>query len=522
MVGDQPKPFLLEIFLDFRDLSSDAVKELERIIDVSSFSNKSVGSNYQIIFSKSESLENTETVKYLNVSEESAQTLMFQSDLVHNVYSDQGDIEFSIDLFVEQFWKHYHDDILKIGKRNLKLFPSTTPIELNIAQEKVLRDFLYSKDTSLSFGDQSKSLLKVSISNYFKIADLNDSTFLLPIDEGQYCLFHLKESTSLSAVDYRIEIATYYREIKKMFNLSGENLKLQSELNDDLNFLNLLEYGVVGLNSDNDIVFYNDRFLKFSYTGDKFAELDKTIFLDKSSNKKYYVERFQHKYDVDHMWVYLFIPIVLSDSHLEELGIISSSLAHELNNPLAGMLATTEVILLETLKDEDREIVREIENTLKRSKNMVSLFLSFSRYRQEELLPLSTSLLESSIEQALSLLRSRLMENNFQLIVEQTIEPSFYRKVDASSFTIFLYLFFNEVLTNLSHQKLIDTENISSIPIKLSLVDSQITISFDNEKFVPTVESLDHNDFLIHLLKQQKITINQYQGQIVLVWEESQ
>lgn len=71
---------------------------------------------------------------------------------------------------------------------------------------------------------------------------------------------------------------------------------------------------------------------------------------------------------------------LLESAKLAELGTISSSIAHELNNPLGGMLNFTQLILMDLNGTEDyyRDIV-EIEHGIQKCKTIVQNLLGFSR-----------------------------------------------------------------------------------------------------------------------------------------------
>lgn len=71
---------------------------------------------------------------------------------------------------------------------------------------------------------------------------------------------------------------------------------------------------------------------------------------------------------------------LLESAKLAELGTISSSIAHELNNPLGGMLNFTQLIKMDLKGDEDyyNDIV-EIENGIQKCKLIVQNLLGFSR-----------------------------------------------------------------------------------------------------------------------------------------------
>lgn len=71
---------------------------------------------------------------------------------------------------------------------------------------------------------------------------------------------------------------------------------------------------------------------------------------------------------------------LLESAKMAELGTISSSIAHELNNPLGGMLNFTQLIKMDLTGDEEyyNDIV-EIENGIQKCKMIVQNLLGFSR-----------------------------------------------------------------------------------------------------------------------------------------------
>ncbi len=63
----------------------------------------------------------------------------------------------------------------------------------------------------------------------------------------------------------------------------------------------------------------------------------------------------------------------------EELGIISSSIAHELNNPLGGVSGALDVLLLDEHKGDIKERLQEMKGGVLRCKKLVETFLGFSK-----------------------------------------------------------------------------------------------------------------------------------------------
>lgn len=76
---------------------------------------------------------------------------------------------------------------------------------------------------------------------------------------------------------------------------------------------------------------------------------------------------------------------LLETSKMAELGIIGSSIAHELNNPIAGMTSFLQLILMD-LRPEDPvwEDVKEMETAAKRCKDIIENLLGFARKQESE------------------------------------------------------------------------------------------------------------------------------------------
>jgi nitrogen-specific signal transduction histidine kinase len=71
---------------------------------------------------------------------------------------------------------------------------------------------------------------------------------------------------------------------------------------------------------------------------------------------------------------------IVESARLAEIGTIGSSIAHELNNPLGGMLSFAQLIQLDLAKDHPLHAdVVELENGIRRCKDIVQNLLGFTR-----------------------------------------------------------------------------------------------------------------------------------------------
>jgi two-component system NtrC family sensor kinase len=70
---------------------------------------------------------------------------------------------------------------------------------------------------------------------------------------------------------------------------------------------------------------------------------------------------------------------------LSELGIIGSSIAHELNNPLSGVLSYIQILLTEVPDDSEfHHILEQMEEGAKRCRQIIQNLLSFTRFSKSE------------------------------------------------------------------------------------------------------------------------------------------
>ncbi len=167
-------------------------------------------------------------------------------------------------------------------------------------------------------------------------------------------------------------------------------------------------------------------------------------------------------------------------SHIssEELGIISSSIAHELNNPIAGILASISLLELEDFFDEEIILtINDMKKSARRCQELIKVFLGFSKATPTRNIDLS---MFSSFRHALELLRYRMIESNLRLEVEETSkEEAFFLGVGNSSIrAMIFYLILNEILTLYSHNNLISGEVKNCIRGKFNEQKELIIIEF--------------------------------------------
>ncbi len=183
----------------------------------------------------------------------------------------------------------------------------------------------------------------------------------------------------------------------------------------------------------------------------------------------------------------------------EELGIVSSSIAHELNNPLGGILAALNVIELDEHTDETLEKIEQMREGVLRCKKLVETFLGFSRISptaHNEGLNL-----QECYNQAMDLVRFRLIENNIVFNSEYIVEKNFNKDVNPYVISMIFYLFFGEILTNYSHQKLVTQKTSPRININFHESDNAFSLELLDDLKVS--EGFAQSKLILHLLETQ-------------------
>jgi two-component system, NtrC family, sensor kinase len=77
---------------------------------------------------------------------------------------------------------------------------------------------------------------------------------------------------------------------------------------------------------------------------------------------------------------------IIESARMAEIGTIGSSIAHELNNPLGGMLSFTQLIKMDLDKNDPiYPDIAELENGIKRCRDIIQNLLSFTRNSESEI-----------------------------------------------------------------------------------------------------------------------------------------
>lgn len=185
----------------------------------------------------------------------------------------------------------------------------------------------------------------------------------------------------------------------------------------------------------------------------------------------------------------------------QELGIISSSIAHELNNPIAGIQAALSLLMLgDSLNEEARLTLGEMKNGATRCKQLIETFLGFSRANPTNLTQSELQLSPTVVcyQQAQNLLRFRTVESGIRFAFEFSRHSEFRSTVNLSLMTMTYYLIFGELMTLYSHQLLVADKNQIEKVIKGEIIESSQEIQIQLHEL--NISSLSFSKLIQNLL----------------------
>lgn len=249
---------------------------------------------------------------------------------------------------------------------------------------------------------------------------------------------------------------------------------------------------VVLLGGGGELLANNPNFTPLSLSSSKCLALQDGDELV-AANQGWIVRRIEIQEDEKKYLLFVFDK-AKSDGHYErasvssrELGIITGSMAHELSNPVAGILAALEVIELEEeLIQETANLINEIKISALRCKRLIGIFLGLSKV---DLNSTQAITLDQIISEAIDLLRVRMIESSIMIsMICNEEDKAFLLEGNDVIWPMIFYIIFSEVITGHARQMLIDRSDkhrLQSFKWEISLENQNLILSCQS---FPTIE----------------------------------
>ncbi len=334
-----------------------------------------------------------------------------------------------------------------------------------------------------SFQVKSRDELKMGIINFWfeyfgeelfflqvhQVGELKSSSCLLPVIVNN----EIEEFIHLNNFEYKEQssfvLVHLFRIYSSFFIRDGLINRFEDEHKIWESSFFKIKTPMALFNEQGDLIRHNNKFINLRLKAKDCLQLENDQTLNISSNS---YKVFKKEIDFNNSKSLFFV--FLSGNHSnskeilatssEELGIVSSSIAHELNNPLAGILAALTVFELEDdIEDETKEHLREMKKGAQRCRDLIQTFLGFSKIKPVDIKNIQSKgheLAMKSFEQAFHLIRFRLIENNLKLNVIRKNIDSFGHAFNGSVLAMVFYLVLGEIITAFSHYLLVShTDN---------------------------------------------------------------
>lgn len=376
----------------------------------------------------------------------------------------------------------------KLNKSQLKILES---VEKDIYQALSLDELNNVFDNNLSkLGKEIKVLGDYEIFKYSK-------PLYFPIESSDFKqYFVLQDNSEVSLMD--LYIFQTLNHAQERIRIKQEGADVLSQLEEVFSKINI---PIAVFDKQQHLVLHNAEFVKLNISAKKVIALKVNDQVTLGSE----VYRVQKIFQSDGNYTHInFIPVreFLGQSgspSSEELGIVSSSIAHELNNPLGGILAALNVIELDEHPDETLEKIAQMREGVLRCKKLVETFLGFSKIKPATgTVSLS---LEESFNQAMDLVRFRLIENNIIFNSEYICEKEFEKDINPHVISMILYLFLGEIVTSFSHLKLVTQKTTPKI--NLNFLENDNCFEFELLNDLKVSDSFVQSKLIQHLLETQ-------------------
>ncbi|MBU4305476.1 MAG: hypothetical protein KJ893_07655, partial [Candidatus Omnitrophica bacterium] len=103
---------------------------------------------------------------------------------------------------------------------------------------------------------------------------------------------------------------------------------------------------------------------------------------------------------------------LIQSEKINLLGQLASSMAHEINNPLAIISGNIQLLLMDENDDKKKKMLKKINDQTERGYNIINRLLNFSRLSKEDIKDIEV---HSLIDDTLELINHKIMHGNIEL-----------------------------------------------------------------------------------------------------------
>lgn len=212
-------------------------------------------------------------------------------------------------------------------------------------------------------------------------------------------------------------------------------------------------------------------------------EITRHQITNKHSGQNFYLLIFQDKTEQQ-----IIEQRLLKSSKMAELGTIGSSIAHELNNPLGGMISFLQMIQMDLENGSIKKDIDEMLAAALRSKDIIENLLGFSRKNQED--QYTPVLLKKVLERSIKIVELQSKSQGIEIILDvvpEDIEVLGHDNLLAQAFCNILQNSIDAIIEKKQSQP--QYEGVIRIEVRLKNSKPTVTISDNGVGFSPELKS---------------------------------
>ncbi len=409
--------------------------------------------------------------------------------------------------------------LVRMCSKQEKVLESLLDLEMLLLKEEQVKNWNMHLKAFSKKHSQVQSLFLCSENEFFHdefFFDEHSFVFTLPVKD-------LFLTIRFKQVDVQSELLELIVSLvlRTIQNQDQQLIKSDGEIDFWKKIFSKIPYPMAVISNLGDLLIYNESFAKIGILPKECLR-----FKDQESceihQQLYKIRRIEFPINTSEVSYFVFYTIESREvstgskgGSVDELGIISSSIAHELNNPLAGILAAISLLSLEDNWSEDALIdLSDMKNGAKRCKELVEIFLGFSKF---SLSANQAPSIKDSLDQANNLLRFRMIESNLRLEIKYTATLEvFSHQINSSIMSMILYLILSELMTAFAHERLITQTQLNTMSGEVFEFSNQIVMKLDTN--FEYEEKLAQSKLIQHLLVFEKLEINFLKKEIRLIY----
>lgn len=196
----------------------------------------------------------------------------------------------------------------------------------------------------------------------------------------------------------------------------------------------------------------------------------------------------------------------------EDLGIITSSLAHEMNNPLAAIKAAIELILIMETNLKSKETLDQMLVSVNRCLQLVKIFLGFTKvsFNSDKLLEgqsKNTDIIPfyECWDYALQLMRTRLISSSLRIQTEWS-RTNYFKISNSNIVTMMIYWLLNQIVSIFERKILISRNTSSDQKVKITEDINEVLIKLDTS-VKDLSDQLEQSLLMKHLLELENLKL---------------